>query len=209
MADDIEQVWFNIHIKNKKNITVGVVYRPHNNVSGFLDRFENALSLIMPSSDAIFCLGDFNIDALNSASAAYCNFCALLEVFSLKQYIDEPTRINLRTSTLIDFVIADDGAPVVASGAVAVHDISDHHLVFCTIALTNFFPPSVVRTFRSFRNIDSELFMSDLKEVQWHSIFDFNDIDAKLNFLNNNIVNLFDRHAPIVTHTFTKKNHLG
>ena len=54
----------------------------------------------------------------------------LYDLFSLKQIINEPTRVTLTTSTLIDHISTSCIDNILESG---VHNVpmSDHYMVFC------------------------------------------------------------------------------
>ena len=50
-------------------------------------------------------MGDINIDLLNGHNTRWPN---LTKSFGLSQLIDEPTRVTLETSTLLDHVLVSD-----------------------------------------------------------------------------------------------------
>ena len=54
----------------------------------------------------------------------------LHELFSFKQLVEEPTRVTLTTSSIIDHIAARCARNIVKSG---VHEVSksDHYMVYC------------------------------------------------------------------------------
>ena len=78
----------------------------------------------------MFYLGDFNTDVLSSKStsllSAYRYFSNL---FSLKQIINDCTRISSTCSTVIDLILKTDIGKVSQSGTISC-DLSDNKLVF-------------------------------------------------------------------------------
>ena len=91
----------------KKNIIIGVIYRPPN--SNF-NLFENEINKILSKTDKenkiCYLMGDFNIDLLKSES---CDFARrFLEQLLSSSYISlilKPTRITQHTATLIDNIL--------------------------------------------------------------------------------------------------------
>jgi len=201
VSDSAEQLWLKINIAGT-TISVGIVYRPGPAFQTFLDEFEEAISVALPISDEFICLGDFNIDALNVHSYYYNSFLSLLESYGLSQIISQPTRVTLHSSTLIDFIIINDGSPMDGSGVLAGLWRTFLIIAWCLFDFLDVCRIASVRTFRDFNNIDIEFFDLHLRSIPWETIFDLNNIDAKLEFLNNNLNFLLDCHAPLKSRTF-------
>ncbi|KAK9744029.1 hypothetical protein QE152_g8153 [Popillia japonica] len=104
---EIEQLWISVKL-NGKNCSFGVAYRsPSCNYGFFINELETALSVIVPESDVVvlmgdFNMGDFNIDLNNSDSLASIAFLNALTAFDLVQVVETATRVTPSTSTLID-----------------------------------------------------------------------------------------------------------
>lgn len=199
-----EQLWINVIIKNK-TIIFGVVYKPPiSNCNQFIDNFEDVVSEINELSYPIICVGDFNINMLQND-----NHCILLkhslEAFGLRQLIDEPTRVTATSSSLIDLVLVSDDVDVKTSGTSCDLTFSDHFQIFVCIAIES--EPNALQTMHTYRNFkffNHEFFLNDLYAIPWYFIYDIDSIDDKISFLNNNLLRLFDLHAPLVTITITK-----
>lgn len=93
-----------------------------------MNEFELALSHLLPCTDEIICLGDFNINFWNSDNVATATLKSILEAAGLVQIISSPTRIAAGSETLIDLMIVSNSEMVVNSGTKNVH-ISDHELI--------------------------------------------------------------------------------
>jgi len=182
----------------------GVVYRCHENFQAFLNEFEDALAVVLHMAEDFFCVGDFNIDAMNFNSPYFLRFADVLESLALVQVIAEPTRVTNNSATLIDYIITNSDTLVGSSGVQPVDDISDHYLVYCTYELPGDIDITNKRTYRDYRNFNNDIFLTDLYSIPWFYIFDINDIDQKVEFLTSNLIALFDMHAPFVTRTFTR-----
>ena len=55
----------------------------------------------------------------------------LCQTFSLKEIIQEPTRITSTTSSLLDHILTNAGWKISQKGVIDV-GLSDHHLIYCT-----------------------------------------------------------------------------
>ena len=66
--------------------------------------FQTALSTKLP----LIVAGDFNIDASSTNDGMAKKYVALLEKHGLKMQITEPTRINCKSSALVDHILTND-----------------------------------------------------------------------------------------------------
>lgn len=201
LNDSFEHLWIKIHINNRK-ILYGVVYK--NKYSGeFLEAFEEVVSAILPMCDNLICMGDFNINLLNSDSncGKFTNF---LENFGLHQIIDEATRICEKTASLLDLIITSNIDFVTTSGVRDTH-FSDHSLIFCTINTGQTVETQKYYTFRDFSTFNYDTFLQNLHAIEWNQVLYLDNINSKVEFINNNILRLFNYHAPIKTIKCNKK----
>jgi len=205
VVPSVEQLWVRITV-NELVFVFGVVYRPNVDFANFIDVFENSLTIVHPLSECLVCVCDFNINALGFQDHFYTRFSDILETFGLSQIINEPTRVALHSSTLIDYIIVCDDVSIADSGVLAVQNIADHSLVYCTIDVASAPSDPVVHVYRNFRQFNLQEFLTDLYSIPFFTIFDMQDIDDKLVFLVQNINFLFDLHAPLRTTTFKGKN---
>ena len=100
--DVIESTFIEIITSPGKNIIIGVIYRPPNNI---FDTFEIAINDILNSVDKenkiCYLIGDFNIDLLKSESCDYSNsFSEQLSTSFFYPLITKPTRVTAHTTTL-------------------------------------------------------------------------------------------------------------
>ena len=202
-TNTIEQLWLNINTKNE-SIAFGVVYKPPSMENKlFLDQFEGTLSLLFTKYDEVMCTGDFNINILDIENVHVNNLLSVLEQFNLRQIIEEPTRITESKSTLIDLVIVTNEERIVEK-AVLDCDISDHQMVCFKVKVSNGNSKPRMYTYRNFNNFVYDSFHNDLLSIPWDTIFYIQEINEKVTYLAQNIVALFDVHAPLVTSRFTK-----
>ena len=55
----------------------------------------------------------------------------LCQTFSVKEIIQEPTRITSTTSSLLDYILTNAGWKISQKGVIDV-GLSDHQLIYCT-----------------------------------------------------------------------------
>lgn len=199
----IEQLWIKLKL-DKLNWCIGCIYRaPGFNCNNFIDIFENTLSSIIPFTEHLVCMGDFNIDLLKLNTQNSQNFTSLLDSVGLVQIIQEPTRIAQNCATLIDLFLISDKTLVTNSGVRSLHSISDHELIYCNVNSGNSGTP-MVRSYRDYKNINYDSFNSELHSIPWNVLYDLDTIDGKVTYFNESLMYLQNRHAPIVTRTFYK-----
>ena len=145
-SNSIEYVFFDLLIPKVKPISIGIFYRPPN-VNTFLETFLNDLKLIDLTKSEVYFLGDFNINLLlndkfvlkenqpfdirNLSSPLLSKYKELCQTFSLKEIINEPTRVTSSTSSLLDHILTNSGWKVSQKGVIDV-GLSDHQLIYCT-----------------------------------------------------------------------------
>lgn len=204
--NNIEQLWIKIKM-NKQQFAVGVVYLPHvSQYCEFLNSLEQSISLLLPHYDEVFCLGDFNIDVLDTNSSAFKKLDSILESFNLVQIVNSPTHFTRTAGTIIDLIITTNSDIINNVKVIPLdHFNSDHDLTCCELNLSSIKNPEMLKTIRVFKNFNYENFYTDLRSIPFEMMFDMRDVSDKLNFLNENLLSLFNFHAPLRTIKITKK----
>nr|CAI5852127.1 unnamed protein product [Callosobruchus analis] len=156
----------------------------------------------MTMTEEVIFMGDLNIDLFNTQSRYTTMLNNLLDSVGLSQIITESTRITLTTQTLIDLICISNSEAVISSGVTSVNAISDHGLVYCTLSTNNKSTP-VVHRYRDYHNLDINYLTSELKSIPWRVLYDLEDVDEKIEFFNCAILALQNRHAPIITRSFS------
>nr|CAI5855148.1 unnamed protein product [Callosobruchus analis] len=193
--DNIEQPW--IKIKQYSG-GVGCLYKPPSaNSFDFIDELETVIGNLVTMTDEVIFMGDLNIDLLNTQSRYTAMLNNLLDSVGLSQIITESTRITLTTQTLIDLKCISNSEAVISSGITSVNAISDHELVYCTLFTNNQSTP-VVHRYRDYRNLNINYLTSELKSIPWRVLYDLDDVDEKIEFLNCGLLALQNRHAKVI-----------
>lgn len=195
----LEQLWITFKIK-QETYGLGVVYRaPSQNVSEALNILESTISDILPEVDNIIITGDLNINMFNLAANSTMQLMSFMDTFKLTQVINEPTRITNYSSTLIDVMLINSNKLVLKQGCRDMHDLTDHRLIFCQLNVKITKCNTKFYTFRNFKNFNYNSFLADLFLVHWDLIYQIENVNDKIKYLNENIIKLFDIHAPITT----------
>ena len=86
------------------------------------------------------------------------------DLFTFKQRIQEPTRVSLTTSSLIDHIATKCPTYIVESGVLQVC-LSDHYLVYCFRKLNAAHRKDhkVIKT-RSMKKFDETAFLTDVSQ---------------------------------------------
>lgn len=198
-----EQLWVATRM-NKLNYVVGVVYRPqHCHYTDFINTLEDYLSEAVSTADAVVLLGDFNIDLNVVGSLQADALVDAVATFGLVQIIETPTRITQTRSSLIDLIFVSDRNLVLESGAREVH-LADHELIYCSLKVDGNLSQGCMRTYRSLKYFDYNLFREDLLQTPFYLIYDINNVNEMAEMLNDFLTSLLDRHMPLVSAKFTR-----
>ena len=177
------------------------VYRPPGSCSeSFLDQFLNLLEYLSSVSPSFLICGDFNIH-VDTSSNDSIKFQNCLESCNITQNVQTATHLH---GHILDLVLTPTDASVISNVRVAEF-ISDHALVLAQLDSVN--PPShkaKVVTFRRYHKIDMDSFRKDLG----NSAFVKCPGDAVSGLCEqylDDLSKLLDKHAPLVTRTFTEQ----
>lgn len=202
---ETEQLWIEICHENK-TFAVGVIYRPPNFlVNSFFSNFEDALNLLIPKYDHILCGGDFNIDYFQIESSANKCLHNILYTYELTQIIDKPTRITDSSSTLLDYIICSKNLKIISTNVCDISEISDHQLISCILDHNKIQVKPFMYTFRDLKNLNHDNLLNDFCNIPTGSVYQSDNINDKITVLNNLILDLFDRHAPVKTVLISRK----
>ena len=70
-------------------------------------------------------------------------------------------------------------------------------MIFCAIKSGITKAPGKTFEYRSFKNYSKEDFVNDLKDVDWESVANKEDVDSAVSTWNKLFTNIADRHAPV------------
>lgn len=201
--NDLELICIEIEPPKSKPFFVLAWYRPPNSTVDSFNKLESIFSFLDKENKEIIFLGDTNCDfsekAPNQPSDNNAKHMSdLYELFSLKQLIEEPTRVTLDTSTIIDHVATTCIRNIVKSGVHKV-SLSDHYMVFCVRKYNGAVEKGhkMIKT-RKMKHFNEEAFLTDVSDIDWERLLsDSDDINILVNKWSNLFSTIIDRHAPL------------
>ena len=207
----VENVFFNLLIPKLKPLSIGIFYRPPD-VNAFLETFAIDLKLIDLKETEVYFLGDFNINLLvnykfvlkENQSLDFRNLnCPLMskyqelcQTFSLKEVIQEPTRIRSTTSSLLDHILTNAGWKISQKGVIDV-GLSDHQLIYCTqkILRTKANMHNQIQV-QSLKKYTPELLIKELKKINFSKYNIFSNVNIAYLDLGEKILSVVNKIAP-------------
>ena len=103
-----ESLWVSVSGGGQRSATVGVVYRPPStSISDAIEELHNQLQSALSRGKSLFCLGDMNINLLQSDGPGVRSYLAVLNDLNLSQLVSKPTHHHPKDS-LIDHIITSE-----------------------------------------------------------------------------------------------------
>ena len=136
ISEDMESVFIEIvndQMHTKKDIIIGVIYRPPNSDMGaFIEKLNELTESLKTERKVCYLLGDFNINLLNYETHAQIgSFFDMLSSNGFLPLITRPTRVTATSATLIDNIFTNNLIDISSSfQGLLVTDITDHYPVF-------------------------------------------------------------------------------
>ncbi len=195
ISDSLEQLWVEVKYRNK-TLLIGTLYKPPLVFYQSLSSVENVLSSLYATYNHVILMGDLNINFLSN-SVEYKYLQSLLQVFSLKQIITDPTRVSRNSSTLIDIICVNDNIDVLNSGTMGMLNMTDHRLIYSLVSIV---APKLVKktiTYRDFKHFNKLEFEQDLQHINYDVIMQQESVNSMVLVLNEQLTDIFDRHAPL------------
>ena len=127
--NNLEFILLKLKPTMQKSINLLGIYRPPDGSPKVcVDRLIHILNQFDRSRTETLLIGDFNLDYKNKRLMSTSKLNTLITKFSLKQFIDEHTRITNTSATCIDLIFTDISS--VSDSGVLNYNISDHLPIF-------------------------------------------------------------------------------
>ncbi|PFX11729.1 putative RNA-directed DNA polymerase from transposon X-element [Stylophora pistillata] len=195
---DIQCLWMEITPPKSKGFIFCSCYRPPNadNVATYVEGLRNMLTVMADREKEIVITGDLNFDLKQSNKPASTKrFMNMAKEFSLRQIIDNFTRITENSKTLIDLFFTSR-PDLYVSGVIPV-GFSDHSATYAVRKLHRLKPPPprIIDT-RNFKRFNRDAFIEDLNKVPWSLINSFADVEDAWDSFKHLFCEVADTHAP-------------
>ena len=145
-------------------------------------------------------MGDFNCNlASPQPDTNTVLLTNIIDIYSLYQLIDSPTRITNTSSTLIDVILTNYQNNIVSAGVSHV-SLSDHSLVYALRKISFNSPKGhSTLTYRKFNNFDSAGFRFDISTQNWDKVNSYDDPNVMWDTWKDLFFQCVDKHAPLRT----------
>ena len=179
---------------------IACVYRPPGSCSDeFLDQFLNFFEYLSSVSSLFLMCGDFNIH-VDTSSSDSTKFLNCLDSCNIAQHVHSPTHLH---GHILDLVLAPTEPKVVSNVRVGGF-FSDHAVVHGQLDFASpTAPKSNTITFRRYHKINMQSLICDLEKCSFVAS-PGSTVSALHDQYTRDLSNLLDKHAPLVTRTFTK-----
>lgn len=189
-----ESIFVNIIFHQNKRLTIGNIYRPPSAPAESTNCILSTISSL-PNNNELVILGDFNKNWLDRTSSLDKT---LFKSINLTQLISEPTRVDLRSSSLLDWILVSNPDRVLKSGVLS-DPISDHSFIFCIWKIKTTSQPPKYITFRQSKAMDIDSFINDIVNINWSRFQLIPSVEEAWNFFYSEFINVVNKHAPLRT----------
>ena len=178
----VESCWVEINPCNgNAPILIGSIYRhPGANIEEFTKHIDD-LIIKLQKRYQLYILGDMNIDFFKYNHHTQTEeYLDMLHSNNNSPIITKPNSITNYMAIFIDHIYTNHTNQMISG--IATIDISDHLPTFCIVDIP-VQKQKFKRCYRDNRQFDSELYLQDIKAIDWNSIYiesnDCNEIAAK------------------------------
>ena len=204
----LESKFIEVLSGSNKNTIVGCIYKhPGLTIQEInFDFFQSLIDTLATENKNIVVLGDFNVHLLHyESNNPIREFLDLMFSASLILQITVPTRLAVRSKTLIDNIFTNSVEESTISGNLECC-IWNHLAQFLIFPSQRVLELNNHRKYkRNYKNIDAKKFEDELQSIDWPTAIANNNNDDSNNYDFLNITNsLLERYAPLTP--VTKKD---
>lgn len=181
---------------------LATVYRPPN--IGYITDFQDILENLLPRYDHVVIMGDFNTNLLDTNENSTKQLTNIFKSCNMTILNSNATHHVGTSHTCLDLMITSNPDKILTYGQLSAPGLSNHDLIYAAYSLKcPKYKPKIV-TYRDFKNIDFNTFMTDAYNTAWHEILSLEHIDTKVTHFNKLLLELYDKHAPVRTARVTR-----
>ena len=183
----IECISFEINLRKKKWVLFSVYRPPTQSQDHLFENLGRALDHYSDNYENFMFIGDFN---MTETEEQLKNF---LDLYSLKNLVQEPTCYKSQTARCIDLVLTNRNRSVQQTTTVET-GLSDFHKMVVTVLKTTFPKqgPTVIN-YRNYKNFTETVFRNDLRE----ELRRIEPSDLNYSSFETTFDKVLDKHAPI------------
>ena len=167
------------------HFVVGTIYKhPFMKIPDFILKLGQVLDKVSSEGKILILLGDFNVDLLKfDKDPNIFKFLDTLSSYSLKPYINIPTRITENSRSIIDNIYISS-IPFNAHSGNFLTGISDHLIQFTILNSVPAKSTDAPKTgfYKDWKNFNSSKFSNDFNKINWKNILQLDKKDPELSF---------------------------
>ena len=185
--------------QKKKNIIVGIIYRPPNSkLNEFLSDLDLVRGKISSKNKLVFLMGDWNLNLINHhCHKVTSDFLDLLYSRMFFPLITRPTRIMASKNSLIDNIFTNDPLCPSISG-LFLNDISDHLPIFSLILYNNSTSDKNKYVFFREKNAHNlSAFKDELGKINWAEMPGLNNPSCVYELFVGKYTTIYDKCFPL------------
>ena len=197
-AKELESVFIDLLIPNKKNHLVGVIYK-HPTMMQHNSNFMNTLfdKLTKENKPSVIS-GDFNLNLMKYTQNRGVNqFLENILSNNFIPHITLPTRVTEKSATLIDNIFTNNYEHTFVSGNTTSY-ISDHLPQVLIIKNLKQTPSKEIPTisFRDYKNFSDDAFKAELSELDWSLVTENSEVNLGFETFVRLVNRILDKDVP-------------
>ncbi|XP_075159089.1 uncharacterized protein LOC142232235 [Haematobia irritans] len=176
-GESTEHLFLELRINNEK-LLMGCVYRPNHfvNIDPLITKLET-ISVLYNDVIIADAMAGMNLRLVNDSI---------------------PTHFATTYNTLLDPFFVSHGHKILHYDQLDGSTFSRHDFIFLSYDIT-INRQAETYTYRDFRRLNISDLELDVNRIDWNQIYYLSSVESKVNFLTDNIVDLYNLHVPMVT----------
>ena len=177
------------------------MYRPPDRkIETCTDYFKGVLAQVKSENRYCYFLGDYNVDILNSDKhTATSDFLDIMYSHCYLPLINKPTRVNQRSSTLIDNIYTNCFIDTEFFTGILHSDISDHFPIFAINSSGKVMPKKDEIIFkRTFSERNISKFKEELFKINWEKfVYSIKDPQEAFSIFHSHVTKFYNKCFPV------------
>ena len=212
VTEHLECMFIEINVSNVKTVC-GIVYRrPDSNKQLFLNDIELIVSDLTNKYRNIYIMGDFNLNMLQYKTCPTTkDMINMFNSFNIFPTITKPTRVTLRTATVIDHFWTNKYNSLGVNGII-YNQITDHFPIFSIFNINNQNKNTQNHIdrfyFRNYSDQNIENFINILDNMNWDSVNNENNPEIAFEKFELMFLNAFNNEFPLNEKINKKHNNI-
>ena len=198
VTSDYETVGFTVQPRGTKKINFIGVYRiPDGKIDKLKEHILEISGMVNTDMTETIIIGDFNMNYMDEKHMRQCKFKNFLLELSMRQMINEGTRITKKSRTTIDLIITD--CPYVNCVGTLNVNMSDHLPIYLIRKKVREKVLKLVLKLwgRSYRRYESNRFKRSIIEADWSEFDDTGDPEKLREIMREISEKPLDKFCPI------------